>query len=561
MRTRIMTSRVFLLTGLLALSGCAAAQGIGAFNSSAPQRETAPAAQPGSKQASQSPLGAPSAPGAIGGGAQPASSAAGGALRAAPLTAPSASPLLTGKTGLDMGAVELAQPTPSLIPVQQEPYFYLSYDDSASTAAVELTKHQLRRGMLPNSDWARPWEFLNYESFSTESQSTGLFNVSMGLWQHAAAADNKRSLYDLGVHVSSPQIDKKTRRNLVLTAIVDVSGSMGERIEQTADFKEPLDRLDLAKLGLETLGLELKNGDVINLVSFSDNARTRLKAFAYDGSNLTTYQNAVNTLSTEGGTNLNSGVDEGYRVAQASYDPAKINRVVMLTDAHANVGEVDPAKISTKTRINNAEGIYFSGLGFGADFNEAFLDKLTETGKGAYFAVTTPYDAKRAFSTRLMALVNVAARNLQFRIDFPTDLVHEESAAEQVSQFQSEVLPTNFSFNTSQFFLEGFAPRADNVAKGGKFKLTIAYGDPETGEKRTEIYEKSVDQILGQNLGAIQDAYTITLLTALLKGTKTAAVVKADLAGPLAGHQTTLGTEYRELIGKLIALRGANLPQ
>ena len=41
-------------------------------------------------------------------------------------------------------------------------FFYFSYDDSASTASIELVKYKLNNSTKPSSDLGRPWEFLNY---------------------------------------------------------------------------------------------------------------------------------------------------------------------------------------------------------------------------------------------------------------------------------------------------------------------------------------------------------------------------------------------------------------
>ena len=65
---------------------------------------------------------------------------------------------------------------------EQTSFFYFSYDDSASTAALELVKYQLNAGLVPSASLARPWEFLNYEDFdAAETESLGLFEVALGL--------------------------------------------------------------------------------------------------------------------------------------------------------------------------------------------------------------------------------------------------------------------------------------------------------------------------------------------------------------------------------------------
>jgi Ca-activated chloride channel family protein len=434
-------------------------------------------------------------------------------------------------------------------------YFYFSYDDSASTAGVELTKYALKQGFAPTVSWARPWEFLNYESFVKQGQeSTGLFKVSMGLWQHGSAEGQETgNTYDLGIHVSAPDLDVQQRQNLALTLVVDVSGSMNEQTPVVTDDGRAPSLLDVAKAGLESLAGSLKPGDVVNLVTFSTSAVVALENFTYEG-DASKYLNVVRSLQTQGGTNLDAGIRTAYALAQKSYQPGKINRVLMLTDAFANIGQVDSSVIAQNTRINNAEGIYFSGLGFGQNFNEAFLNKLTEAGRGAYFSVITRNDAERAFKERFMALMTVAARDVQFRLDYPIALKHAMSAAEQSSKVQSEVQPTNFSYNTSQYFWERFQAGDDASLLDQSLTLTIMYKDPQTGVAKEEVFKRTLKEILGKDVNNIKDARMITLLTSLIKKELTPEAAKQELNKDLGDYASALSSEYRKLIESFFKL-------
>ena len=444
-------------------------------------------------------------------------------------------------------------PTPTSTPLLSPKFFYFSYDDSASTVGAELTKNALKNNQMPDISLARTYEFFNYEKFDTANQEKiGLFNVSMGLWKHSSLKNKEKTLYDMGAYISSPTIDMAARKNLVLTLLVDISGSMDEPSAPGSYEISGGTKLELIKYGLTTLFDSLKPGDVVNICTFESYANTVLENYQYDNTDKK-YIAAVANLKTSGSTNLNAGIDEAYKTATKYYDSAKTNRVVILTDAYANTGEVSPDKLSTKTKINNLEGIYFSGIGVGQAFNEAFLNKLTEAGKGAYFSIVSKTDAKRAFNDRFIALLNVAARDVQFRIDYPEGMNHTSSAAEQVSTVQSEVTPTNFSFNTSQFFLEGFEELNSTGLADQTIKLTVMYKDPETGEKITEVYEKKVSDLLDKNLGNIKDAYTIQLLTKLIKGDITSDDAKNILAS-FEGYSSPLFNDYKSLINAWINL-------
>lgn len=436
-------------------------------------------------------------------------------------------------------------------------FFYFSYDDSASTAGVELVKYRLNHDILPPASLGRPWEFLNYESFDTTSSApTGTFRVSLGLLQRPGEAAGT-SEYRLGVSVSSHEITKADRQNVVLTLIVDVSGSMCEMTTQVDDTVST--KLDVVKYGLTQLASSLKDGDALNLVTFTTSAAIVLQNVPYSQI-ATSFIPAVNALTPQSLTNLNDGIQKGYQAALNTFDQTKLNRVVIITDAYANQGEVNSTLIAQNTRINEAEGIYFSGIGMGADFNETFLNELTEAGKGGYFAVITKHDAKKAFQDRFISLVSVAARHVRFRLDYPKSLKHITTASEESSTDQTNVTPTNFSFNTSQYFYEVFTG-ITQTDLSQTFTLTITYNDPSTFQQTTETVTKTLGELLGHEENNIRDAETIFLFAELLGERTTWDNVNAILNNYYQGYSSPLFAEYTGLLNKYHTLKGASSSQ
>ncbi|MGE3724557.1 MAG: VWA domain-containing protein [Candidatus Sericytochromatia bacterium] len=445
-------------------------------------------------------------------------------------------------------------------PNQKQKYFYLSYDDSASTASVELAKFQLMNNRLPNNNVPiRPWEFLNYETFQKQNQTpTGLFQISMGLSEAPQkVSESLEKKYYLGVHVSAPVITKEERKNLVLTLVVDVSGSMNEPSFSALEPGPIPSRFELLKFGLKNLWSSLKPGDIVNLVEFSNNTTTILENLVYLPTD-THYLDAIDGLELIAGTNLEAGLAEGYRIAQKYFDDSKLNRVLLLTDAYANVGDVNVQNISSRTIKNQGEGIYFSGLGIGENFNQTFLNQMTEAGKGAFFPLITRQDVKKAFQDRFMALVNVAARNVRFRLEYPEKLIHGHTAAEQISLNPQLVDPTHFSFNTSQYFLEEFIQKNSELTTLDTFTLKISYQDPLSDTTKTEVYQKKRDEIINQDVLNLAQARLITRLTSLMNRE-----IEADEAfreeilrlKNMLG-ENPLGLEYLQLVNQWLRLNG-----
>ena len=440
-------------------------------------------------------------------------------------------------------------PTPEDDPIGEDPhYFYFSYDDSASTAAVELVKYKLGLGERPDATLARPWEFLNFEAFEpVESEPLGDFAVSFGLWERDSGEEEVD--YKLGVYFAGPT--KSRDRNCVLTLVVDESGSMSSLAVQTGDTS--YSRMDILKAGLDSLIREsLIQGDIINLVTFSTDA-----AIKYTGREFSENRDAllesISALFPDGSTNLDAGLEKAYQAATETFDKDKINRVILLTDAWLNTGVTDTAIISEKTRINNLEGIFFAGVGISGDINEAALNELTEAGKGAYFAVLTRRDARQVFTEKFVALLEVYARNVRFRLDFPESMTHAVTASEESSVIESEVTPTNFSFNTSQYFYEGFTA-ATSVSDNESFQLTVTFRDPASSEERELVVARAVGEILGKDTSLIRDAESIFLLTELIGGRADRETVETILQSYYADYSSPLFDEYSGLIDEFISI-------
>ena len=396
--------------------------------------------------------------------------------------------------------------------------FFFSYDESASTAARDLALTALDNGVKPDPSLGRPYEFLNAEDFGGFApMSAGVFSVSMGMLLSqngdiplkTAPLDD---VYGLGVEISSPTQSLQERRNVVLTLLLDLSGSMdsyyaNERIAGVDTL------LDVAKIGLVEMQQSLKAGDIINIVTFSTDAEIAIEAHRFEDGNLNTL---INSFNTRGSTNIGTGVTLAYEVANRTYEPAKANRVIMLTDAFVNTGELDPDQIAAPTVINGLEGIYFSGIGVGESFNDAVLNQVTEAGKGSYSAMITPSDARRIFTDGFSRFLNPAARDVRFQLTYPQALDQLQSFAEEISTDASDVRTINFSYNSSQFFLELFSGTA-SLTNDQELRLDISYKD-ESGEPQSVSVTRSIESMLNQGADEIKAATAVASLAQLIKG-------------------------------------------
>jgi len=386
-----------------------------------------------------------------------------------------------------------AQPDPAID--ADATFFYFSYDESASTASRDLSLFALDSGRKPSKEFGRPYEFLNAETFDGfQAQAVGAFEVSMTLRRPASgdlpiAVSDDNELFVLGVNVTGPSLPLEARRNLVLTVLVDISGSMESPYasETRSDVRS---LLDVVKYGLSRIGPSLKAGDVLNLVTFSTNAQVVAEGLdPMTGA----FESHVGELATNGSTDIRKGVDLAYEVANRTFDPAKANRVLLLTDAFVNTGDLDPDAIASAAVRGDLEGVRFSAIGIGAQFNDAVLNTVSDAGRGSYSAMITPNDAERLFTADFSRFIELAATNTRFRLDYPAALDQLRSFGEEISTDPQAVQPVNFSYDSSQFFVELFKSSAP-ITGSEELKLSIDYTDA-AGETKSVSVSRSINDL------------------------------------------------------------------
>ena len=81
-----------------------------------------------------------------------------------------------------------------------------------------------------------------------------------------------------------------------------------------------------------------------------------------------------------------------------------MNRVVLLTDGAANLGNVDPEALTQTVETNRTQGIALDCFGIGwEDYNDDLLEQLSSNGDGRYAFLNSPDEAGTEFADKLAA--------------------------------------------------------------------------------------------------------------------------------------------------------------
>ncbi|MCP4675502.1 MAG: VWA domain-containing protein [Deltaproteobacteria bacterium] len=358
---------------------------------------------------------------------------------------------------------------------------YLSNDDTMSLSSAQRVMYAIDKFLPLPLEHIRPHELLNYFSFETGSVAQGNdFSVLADI----EADPRQHGVYSLAMSVKGRPLDVRTRRNAVVTFVVDRSGSMRDE-----------GRMDYLKRGLKKMIDELKTGDMVHLVGFDQNVCVPLENFVVGRDSRRVLEQAVDSIKLGGSTNLHAGLSRGYEIADQTYRPEYSNRVVMITDALANTGVTDAFMMSMISRYYDTRRIRLSGIGVGRKFNDALLDRLTEKGKGAYVFLGSEAEVDAVFGSRFISLIETSANNVRFRLHLPPSLRMNVFYGEESSTVKEDVQQIHYFANTSQLFLSDLMARNGKLRLADSLMMSIEYQDPETSQEFVEEYAFNLGEL------------------------------------------------------------------
>lgn len=316
-----------------------------------------------------------------------------------------------GKGAPDAVAPDQGQPSEAngdkAAPDIAAPDYLSTFALDVDTASYGYARSTLGNGTLPDPVNVRPEEFVNSFKQGYERPKGNGFSVTVdGARIPAGSGASDWSLLRVGLATKAAPPSSE-RPPASLTFVVDISGSMaGEG------------RLGLVQKSLNILTDELRDDDSVSLVTFSDEAETRLPMTRLKG-NRNKIRDAVEAMEPAQSTNVEAGIMRGYEESVKGHRKGVNNRVVLLSDALANTGDTNADNILE--RIDSARreyGITLFGVGVGSDYGDAFMERLTNRGDGHTTYVGDEEQARKVFVDQLPAHIELRARDAKAQVAF-----------------------------------------------------------------------------------------------------------------------------------------------
>lgn len=419
----------------------------------------------------------------------------------APRPRPKAPTVRPGKIAAAEPVEEEAKPRPVQPSVDWGGVTWLSNDDSMSLASAQRLLWALKSGERFTAAEVRPHELLNYFSFDTAPLEEGETFSVLGSAQQTGS---ETLTVALAIQGANPP-----REPLDLTLVVDVSGSMWAE-----------GRMDYVKRGLHQVEGQLQRGDRVDLVLFDHETCAPLENYVAGRDDARVLTDAIDAIVPRGSTNLDLGLKEGYRLAKqwADADPGRErnHRVMILTDALLNEGQLDPDTIATVAENYERSDVRLSGVGVGTEFNDKVLDTLTEKGKGAYVFLGSEAVVDRILGAGFESLTRTIAHDVRFSLDLPESLGMAKFYGEESSADPEDVKPIHYFADTSQVFLQDLRMRDGRLVSSDPVSLKIVWRDASTDEPREKVWNTTVGGLLEGDKHNVQKARALMSWSDLL---------------------------------------------
>ncbi|MCP4501421.1 MAG: DUF3520 domain-containing protein [Deltaproteobacteria bacterium] len=285
----------------------------------------------------------------------------------------------------------------------------ITFSVDVDTASYSSTRATLLEGNLPDPTGIRVEEFLNYFRYDDEGP-TADDDVPFAIHTEIAVSpfgEERKHLMRVAVRAKEIPIADRQPANLVF--LVDTSGSM-----------YGANKLPLVKRSLRILLDALGDDDTIALVTYAGDSRVILRPtpISQRGNIL----DAIESLVSGGGTNGAGGITAAYQLAEQTRLEGGINRVILCTDGDFNLGMTgEPLIQLVEEQAQN--NIFLTALGFGQQFNDQFLEDLTNRGNGNYAFIDSRGEALRALSENVISTLQVVAKDVKIQIEVDASVV------------------------------------------------------------------------------------------------------------------------------------------
>jgi Ca-activated chloride channel family protein len=187
------------------------------------------------------------------------------------------------------------------------------------------------------------------------------------------------------------------------------------------DFVVVLDRsgsmqgepLLFAKAAVRELYTGLRPQDRFALVGYASDAAVEVPLAHAGPDARLQVERVLGDLVASGGTHMSAGLDLAHEVAASARAAGRVQRVLLLSDGHANQGDFSTGGLRARAARAVPAEYVLSAVGVGVDFDETLMSAVADAGTGNYYYLPDARELAGIFAGEFAAARETIVRGLQ----------------------------------------------------------------------------------------------------------------------------------------------------
>ncbi|XP_010935893.1 E3 ubiquitin-protein ligase WAV3 [Elaeis guineensis] len=290
------------------------------------------------------------------------------------------------------------------------------FNDDESLGSLAETAEEIQHGCM------RMVEIKTYPEFSAIQQSVSEENFTILIHLKAPFAPMMQ-LCSRNSHRNTNLL-KTSRASVDLVTVLDVSGSMGGT------------KLALLKRAMGFVIQNLGPSDRLSVIAFSSTARRLFPLHRMSESGRQQALQAINLLTSGGGTNIAEGLRKGVKVIEDRKEKNPVCSIILLSDGQDTYmvtptsGGAQPTQpdyrslVPSSIRGGTGHQIPVHVFGFGADHDSESMHSISETSGGTFSFIETEGTIQDAFAQCIGGLLSVVVQEMHVGVECVHPSVH-----------------------------------------------------------------------------------------------------------------------------------------
>ena len=207
--------------------------------------------------------------------------------------------------------------------------------------------------------------------------------------------------------------------------MLDISGSMGSKFsryyydkgKKHSEEGDDKSKMQIANESIVAMMEHLEGYDSLGVALFDDRAYAVKPLREVQYTDMDAIKKHVLDLRQRGGTNWSAGYKAGLKYFdEIEYKKGYENRIIFITDAMPNSGELRKEKLFGMAKSASKRGIHTTFVGVGVDFNANLVEYVSKTKGANYYSVHSSQEFKKRMDKEFDFMVTPLVYDLELNL-------------------------------------------------------------------------------------------------------------------------------------------------